>query len=54
MAHNFNAKGAARGNHVYKNTIWEEAKYRDKYSMDPETDKKRARSFLLCYQNMVG
>ena len=40
IAYYFQAKVAARGYHVYKNTIWEEAKCGDSVLIDLETDEK--------------
>ena len=40
MEYSFPAKVAALGNHVYKNTISEEPKCRDKVLMDLKTDEK--------------
>ena len=39
-ANSFQAKVAARGYHVYKNTAWEKAKCGDKVLIDLETDEK--------------
>ena len=40
MAYSFQAKVIARGYHIYKNTIWEDAKCGDKILTDLEMDEK--------------
>ena len=43
MAYSFNVTVAARGYHVYKSTIWVEAKAGDKVRVEIETDEESRR-----------
>ena len=48
MVYSFQATVAARGYHVYKNTMWDQAKVGDKVLAEIESDKKSKEIDLYC------